>query len=339
MQRVGCVRISAQQPLAPSPQCWNVSRPRPALARQQGSSGSGNVWLGGTSSGLWMRTGAGQWVQKNGHGKTQIDEIATPPERPEVVFIRSGPELWRTTNRGDSWTQLTYPFTPCNFGLQTSTPRSNDLLLSTGSVNGPCASASLWKSTDDGASWTRIVPPLNSEVGAGGHSARHYGNQNVIWLHAPEVNGGIIHRFDYQGGSRLNSNFFSTTLHVAGTPGDDNRAWSAKLGQVDTRVWRLDGADYVDKSPASTPGQGWRYFMSLSTDTVLATGVLAHLIDNGIWRTTNGGDTWSIVRHGSDVGVSDFNNLAYNPQALNEVWGLSTGARVLSSTDYGATWS
>ncbi len=132
------------------------------------------VYIGAAAGGIWKTTDGGTtWVDKSG-GLTRLTfgSIAIDPNNTNTIYAGTGETIWfynnvtyegnglyKSTNGGDTWTQITN-----GFGIQTqfsdfevNPGNSNVLLASLGSGNwnlGAPTNQGIWRSSDAGLTWT-----------------------------------------------------------------------------------------------------------------------------------------------------------------------------------------
>ena len=135
------------------------------------------VYIGAAAGGIWKTTDGGTtWVDKSG-GLTRLTfgSIAIDPNNTNTIYAGTGESIWfynnvtyegnglyKSTNGGDTWTQITN-----GFGIQTqfsdleiNPSNSNVLLASLGSGNWNNSfptNEGVWRSTDTGVTWTRTL--------------------------------------------------------------------------------------------------------------------------------------------------------------------------------------
>jgi len=75
----------------------------------------------------------------------------------------------------------------------------------------------------------------------------------------------------------------------------------------------------------------------LAVDPQNPSTIYAGTVDNGIFKSTNGGDRWNAV----NAGLGDFHvrKLAIDPQTTSTLYAGASAGGVFKSVDAGATWS
>lgn len=123
-----------------------------------------DIWWAATSQGIYKSTNnAVTWTVQTASGLPSSGvgrcEIAIAPSAPNTVYALfasapSGPEIWRTTNGGTSWTKQASSGNACDgqcsYNLTIRVHRTNPDIVYRGTVL-------LFKSTNGGVSWTDLV--------------------------------------------------------------------------------------------------------------------------------------------------------------------------------------
>lgn len=229
--------------------------------------------------------------------------------------------LTRSTNGGVSWGSI-------NSGAWSSDPR----LFYAPFVQGPSPVAGnhpiffgtnrLFRSNNDGGTWTAISPLLAtgafSEIVTApsitAQLADPSGGQNVITAIGPAPSDANRIYLGYYGGEIFRSN---------GAPCDTPACWTAiHAGTPDAPVTRI-AVHPTDLNTAFATFSGFGSFPR-------------------VWKTTNGGATWSPADNGLPAGIPA-NTVSIEPSTPARVYvGLDSGpdgASLYRSLDGGVTWA
>ena len=169
------------------------------------------------------------------------------------------------------------------------------------------AAGGLWKTVDGGVSWTQLFDQIGTE--SVGSILMETGNPTHIWVGTGEAFAGCL---DYFGMGIFYSD-------------DDGATFTAKNGSGDTAM-PLSFVTALAQSPADP--------------TILLAGGQGHCNENGsssaggIYRTADGGETWTLVL--ASTGVRD---LIFSPADPNLVYAQVKGKGSYRSIDAGATWT
>ncbi|MCB9466381.1 MAG: T9SS type A sorting domain-containing protein [Candidatus Eisenbacteria bacterium] len=247
------------------------------------------------SGGVWIRDPAG-WQAITEDLTTQwIGSLDVHPTDPNVMlvgtgepFLRSGTGLWKTTDRGDSWTSISLSPEPATcFRLRYG---ANGAL-----VHG-AFDLGYYRSTDGGDTWTRRL-----NLGWPTDLALDPTNPNVLYLTIYDqglfrsINGGL-NWTEVMGTGLPQSDIGRGSIAVCAS--DPNRiyvAYARHNGSMLGTFRTTDGGStWTDITPVDDYywGQGW-YNNTISVsptdpDLVFAGG-------GGLIRSTNGGDSWEVV--------------------------------------------
>jgi uncharacterized protein (TIGR03437 family) len=287
----------------------------------------------------------------------RVNAIAIDPRDNNTVYIGAAEGgVWKTADGGANWTPLTDDQPSIANGAIALDPANPDIVyVGTGEENFSGDSyygAGILKSTDGGQTWTNIVGPfLRAVIGS---MAIHPSNGQVllcttstgIWrsedgaanwtrvlsgvgtfvLFDP-TNGDIAYAaLGNTGGSTLNGVYKST---------DGGITWSPSNGS---------GANAI---PSQGTGRISMAIANSSTNTLFAsientaTGSSGRLL--GIWKTTDGGQTWNqlpipaslVTLWGGQVWYN--NAIAVSPTDPSVVW--AGGTPLFRSLDGGSTWA
>ncbi|MDI6765662.1 MAG: SdrD B-like domain-containing protein [Bacteroidota bacterium] len=133
------------------------------------------VYIGAAAGGIWKTTNGGSSWQDVGVDLASLTfgAISIDPNNPDIIYagagesmrffntiMYSGKGLYKSTNAGTSWTQITNGFgSTTHFGaLRVSPTNSNFIFAALGSGfwhAGYPGNEGLWRSTDAGITWTR----------------------------------------------------------------------------------------------------------------------------------------------------------------------------------------
>jgi uncharacterized protein (TIGR03437 family) len=230
------------------------------------------------------------------------------------VFTGTGTGLYRSTNGGATWTQMTN-------GLPN--PAFPSVLIANGAtVVAGLATGQLYRSTDSGATWSLVQLPVtvtgyDSALAVG---ATMYVTDNGVVLRS--TNGGatwtVLARLDT---ATIESLSFSGNLLYAATLGNGIFTVAA------------DGT-------SSSLGTTGLPSLEISAALVSGAGLLASTYINGVYRSTNAGQSWSASNTGiiasvvtalaSGNGLLFANILPYTADSL---------AAVARTSDNGQTWT
>lgn len=205
----------------------------------------------------------------NANGGAWITPYQINPLAPNELFA-GYEEVWKTTDRGDNWTQISNFGTGSNLRYLHIAP-SNANYIYTGTYS------TLYRTSDGGQNWSTITPnlPNNSAIK---YLAIHPNNPNQIWLALSGYNAGekVVSTSDggqtwsnvsanlpnlpincivYQNNSH-NGIYVGTDVGVYYTDSTLSNWQSYMTGLPNVPVYELEIHDGIDKIRAATYGRG-----------------------------------------------------------------------------------
>lgn len=257
------------------------------------------VYAGGLDMGVYKSTdGGGQWSEKQeGMGAADITTIAVANSDQSVVYAAGARyengKIYRTTNAGDLWADVTPDFVPgqtltiTDVAVHPQDPNTV-LLCASGETQ---VSRGIYRSTDGGTSWTQTYDmadvhsvavcqstPAVAYAGAG--SLERYG------LFLKSTDGG-------QHWSQTLSSPPSVTpvFSVAVHPSDPGHVYAYGCDGV----WYTSDGGTTWEQKATGMWLKYGRFSRLRMDSASPSTIYAGEQDAGFYRTTDGGDNWQQV--------------------------------------------
>ncbi|HSW29830.1 MAG TPA: hypothetical protein VLH75_10150 [Longimicrobiales bacterium] len=259
-----------------------------------------------------------RWRMVGPHRGGRVTAVAGIPGQPHV-FLQgtTGGGVWRTDDAGSHWEPIADDFlTAGNVGAIAVAASDPDVIyVGTGSA---CIRGNIsvgrgaWKSEDGGKSW-RFVGLPNS--GAIGEMAVHPGDPDLVYAAAlgspfgrnPER--GVYRSRD--GGDTWERVLFlndsTGAVSLALNPTDPNEIY-AGMWRAERKPWTL----------------------------------ISGSLEGGIYKSTDGGDTWTKLSGGLPQGLVGRVGLAISPANPRRVWAMvdaEPGNGLWRSDDAGATWT
>ena len=246
----------------------------------------------------------------------RIHDIAVDPTDPTTMYVAAATGgIWKTTNRGTFWFPIFDGMPENTFGDLAIAP-SNHLVIYAGSGEQNNRQSSSWgsgvyKTTDGGATWTHIGLANTASIG---RVIVHPTNPDIVWVAAvgnlwkPSPDRGV----------------YKTT--------DGGRTWQ-KILSVDT----LTGATDMVMDPRNPDVLYAATYQRLRS----AWGFNGGGPGSAIYKTTDGGATWTKLEHGIPAGDKGRIGLAIsqsNPDVLIATIEHATESGTYRSDDAGASW-
>lgn len=296
----------------------------------------GNPW-GSSSNGVYVSTNGGTtWTRYNalplgtGVGRIELDVCRSDPNVLYVVFgetFSAGARIhsvWKTTNGGGTWTQLTNAPTGSGqswYDLVIRVDPSNSNIAYVGEVE-------LYRTTDGGNTWTKINGSGLSTAHVDQHAlAFDPTDPSKIFI---GCDGGLFYSAN-RGTNRTALNTGRGTMEYYAFDVHPTNANRLVAGSQDngTQV-RSTSNTYA----ITLGGDGfWTAYKRSDPNTVL--GEIYYAI---VYRSTNGGSSWSYVFNGSGDPRSPWSAPLVNDPNNPSTFYVGT-IYVYRSTDSGGAWS
>jgi photosystem II stability/assembly factor-like uncharacterized protein len=284
--------------------------------------GHGIVYMG-SQDGVFKSTDGGQtWTEQSGEwDQHAVERIVIDPADPSRIYaLARFSGVYRTTDGGASWARI-------SSGLTTS--EVTDLAISGSTLYLTAWSKGAFKSTDSGTSWTPLFPTeaFNHFLSV----AVHPTDPNIVF--AGDSKGRVQRSTD--GGAHWEPFEYS--------PGHDHYTVSLVVHRQNPQTIYAGGD--AGFAVSTDGGEHWK-----SSNTGLtAADVAALLLDDqdpltryigtthdGLWRTTDGGQTWISV--GQEVPSKSVLAIAKAPNT-NALYVSFADTGLYRTTDRGTTWA
>ncbi|GAB1373010.1 hypothetical protein MASR1M45_30740 [Candidatus Kapaibacterium sp.] len=250
----------------------------------------------------WNTTGL-NWSTSN---TRTIRKIIMSPTDFKTLFAATSIGIFRTTNSGNSWSQL-------NSGTY------YDIEFKPGNPTTLYASSAttIIRSTNNGSNWTTLTNGLPTTNLRRTELAVSPADTNVVYA-----------LYGYSGGNN-NNGFYG--VYKTTNAGDN---WTAVYtydgGGLNLLGWNSNGSD--------AGGQAW-YDLVLACSPTDINEIYVGGVN--IWRSTNGGSSWSIVAHWTGTGAAavhaDHHYLGF-AKSTNRLYNGNDGG-IYRSTNKGSNWS
>ncbi|HUP24714.1 MAG TPA: glycosyl hydrolase [Thermoanaerobaculia bacterium] len=248
----------------------------------------------------------------------RVTAVAGVPGQPLVYYFGgTGGGVWKTTDAGNNWTNVTDGYLGVgSIGAITVAPSDpNVVYVGTGSScpRGNISNGDgVYRSTDAGKTWTHIGLANSGQIG---RIHVHPQDPDRVWLAAL---GNLFGPNDERG-------VFRTT--------DGGKTWS-KVLYVDDRTGFVDLALDVT-NPRILYAAAW--YAERKPWTLISGNE-----DGGIWKSTDGGDSWTKLEKGIPKGPLGRIGVTVSPANPNRVWALIEAegdeGGVYRSDDGGEGW-
>jgi photosystem II stability/assembly factor-like uncharacterized protein len=247
----------------------------------------------------------------------RISDVAVDPKNPSVWYVAaSAGNLWKTENRGNTWTPIFDSYGSYSLGAVTIDPRdSNVVWLGTGENNNQRSVGfgdGVYKSTDAGKTWTR----------AGLEHSEHIQNIVIDPRSSSVVYVTAIGPLWSAGGDR---GLYKTT--------DGGRTWKAVLTvSADTGVTDL----------AMDPRNPDVLYAAAYQRRRAVGQLIGGGPESGLYKSTNAGQSWTKLTNGLPSVEIGRIGIGINWRNSRTVYALVTAQRgeggFFRSDDAGASW-
>ncbi len=291
---------------------------------------SNNLWVGAPAGGLWKSTNGGTtWTTNTDQlGVIGCSDLAIDPTNTSIMYLATGDGdagdtrsigVLKSTNGGSTWvpTGLTSAVTS-NFLIRRLiiNPTNTQILLA-------ATSGGIYRTINGGTNWTLVSSGTTHDL------EFKPGNSSIVYASGPtfklSTNGGASFTV-------INSGIPTTGVNrmaIAVTANDANYVYvlaSLSSNSGFQGLYRSTNSGASFSLMASTPnllgwsnvgsdtgGQGW-YDLCVAASPLNKNEVVVGGVN--VWRSTNGGSTWSIYGHwvgsGAPFTHADHHDLEYD---------------------------
>ena len=240
-------------------------------------------------------------------------------DKPDTYFMgTTGGGVWKTTNAGQDWHNVSDGDLDVSSigGIDVANSDPSVLYVGTGSA---CMRGNIqtgrgvYKSTDGGDSWVFVGLP---DAGLIGKVAVHPEDPDVAYVAA------VGHPF----GNNEQRGVFRTT--------DGGDTWEKVL-------YVSDSTGVVDL--ALNPNNPREIYAGLWSGQRTPWTMISGSEEGGLYKSTDGGDSWTRLKNGLPQGVVGKTSVAVSPAEPNRVWALVEAPEpeggLYRSDDHGQTWT
>ena len=243
--------------------------------------------------------------------------VAGVPSSPFTYYMgTTGGGVWRTDDAGQNWTNISDGFFGGSIGAVAVAPSDpNVVYVGTGSAcirGNTSAGHGAWRSTDAGRTWSFIGLPQAGQIG---RIVVHPSNPDLVYAAA------LGHAFgkNPERGVFRSKDGGATWQHVL--------AFNDSTGAVDLSM--------NPRNPRILFAGVWRAERKPWT-------LISGAAEGGVYRTTDGGDTWKKMEGGLPAGIVGKVGVTVSPANPDRVWAILEAepeGGVYRSDDGGTTWT
>lgn len=241
-------------------------------------------------------------------GGRTVDIAAVPGDPSTVYMATASGGLWKTTDRGTTWSSIFESGGTLSLGAVTLAPSDHNVLYIGTGENNPRNSTSIgdgvYRSTDAGRSWTRVglddtervgrirVHPTDPErvyVAALGHA---WGDNAERGVYRSKDGGAtwerVLHVDAGTGATDLAIHPTNPRIVYAAMWDYRRQPWAFRSGGPGSGLYRSkDGGDSWERNTRPF------YYTDLRADPSNANRLFA--LSSGLWRSADGGATWERI--------------------------------------------
>jgi uncharacterized protein (TIGR03437 family) len=269
------------------------------------------VYAGAADGGVWKTTDGGvTWKPlTDDQPSLSIGSVAIDPSNPDTIYAGTGEEnfnsdaysgvgILKSTDGGATWTNIAGPFLRSRVGALAVHPSDGQTVLA-------ASTGGLYRSTDAGATWTRALPGIATSVFFDPIAP------NVAWAAIGATSGSA------QNGVYRSEDFGETwTLSGGSAP--------AAL-PAPNQMGRIEIVDVPSRSDTVLAAVANRFTAGGSTL-------------NGIYRTTDGGQTWSKLSVPDFCQPQCWYDIVLRPNPVDPGIIFAAGVNLVRSLDGGSSW-
>ena len=303
----------------------------------------------------------------------RITDVAISPDNDDILYVGTATGgIFKTTDRGDNWTPIFDAVVKPSIGNIAIAPsNSQRIYVGTGEANGSATDGAyfgdgIYRSDDGGDTWNNmgleesnhigriIIDPTDPDRVFVAATGKLYGYNEERGIYR-STNGGndwerVLFITDSTSAIDVIMNPVNTDIIFAAMWERTRKPWQRDYGGVTSAIHRsIDGGDnweiLTNGLPAVSPNTG-RISLAISESepsTIYArytTDEITNVFD-GLYKSTDNGDSWTLVALGDISGVDSsfgwyFGNIRINPLDPDEVYVL--GQQLVKTSNSGSSW-
>lgn len=285
----------------------------------------------------------------------RIVEMSVHPTNDQIIYMASASGgVFKTTNRGQSWANVTDGFLPTlGLGSITMDPNNPETLYVglgegvPGSHYEPYGSG-VYRTTNGGANWSLLNSTSNITFVA---DIEVLNNSTTIFVaSAGKITGGTdsgLFRSTDSGNSFTKIVDLPTFDIDVDRANNSNIVATTKQGQTDFAriIYSTNGGQTFTNATTPSNNNAFRIELTRNGNTMYALVGLNDGSLGGVWKSTNGGQAWSALPLGGipNSGSLKPGQMYYNcsiqvsPYDANTVY-MGSNLRMYRSTDGGQSW-
>jgi len=305
----------------------------------------------------------------------RITDVAISPDNDDVLYVTTPVGgVFKTTDKGQNWTPIFDGIGRPSIGNIAIAPsNSQRIYVGTGEANGSATSGAffgdgIYRSNDAGENWTNIGLPESNHIGRitvdptdpdrvfVAATGILYG-KNIERGVYRTTNGGtdwdkVLFVTDSTAAIDVAINSANTDIIFAAMWERTRKPWQRSYGGETSAIHRsTDGGDTWEElgaahglpAPDTQTGRIGIAISESDPSTIYARYTTNEITNefNGLYKSIDNGDNWTLVTLGDLIGIDSsfgwyFGNIRINPLDPNEVYVL--GQSIAKTTNSGVDW-
>jgi len=277
--------------------------------------------------GLWVSTNGGvSWTENSKLANVQVNALAVDPENGSVIYAATPTDgVYKTTNAGATWSEA-------NTGLTATWVNDIVVAPSTPSTLYAATTGGMFTSTNSGGSWSAVNSGISGLFMAS--VAVDPTNASSVWA----ANATFVYYSDNAGASWSED---ATDLPRLTFPAPLILTSSTVYVGVDGKgIYEepISGTSWTATGEMTDPdGLPTADFEALATDPADPSVLFVGTKDGGLFKTTDGANSWSIDNSG--LLANGITALAGVPSDENLIYAATSTLGLFVSSDGGKTWT
>ena len=305
-------------------------------------SASGGLFISNNNGLTWAPTPGTEHMPQTACSSVCIDYT-----NDNIIYISTGDPnyynddygIWKSTDGGNT-------FTPANTNI--GNRMAIEIIMDPNNHNNLIAATDdgIWKTTNAGATWTETwvggdfrsmkLKPGSTQILYAATSNGFYKSTDMgsTWA---SITAGVVVPSGNQGLRIAVSAADTNVVYVGTTDGLGEILKSTDGGSTFTNIYTSTTQCIVCYDSTTTSGSQGYYNFNITAKPANANELL--LVSHCVWRSTDGGLTWSWRTQWYDQVHTDMHDIEFNPYNLNQRFNANDGGVWLSTDTLATAWS